>query len=105
MPFKGLRSDLAVLLIDWRLPPDIIRTFINALEKDYKRKEAGDVPSNRKIGMNTNIVIEDPTDDSRDYVFFVRFARNDDDFWVSDVQCLGITKANKIFWKPYPIDN
>jgi hypothetical protein len=48
--------------------------------------------------MNDNLVVVDPSDDRQRYIFFLRFARNDDDFWVTDVSCMGVDTANKIFW-------
>jgi len=50
--------------------------------------------------MNTNVIVVDPEDASKRYVFFIRLARNDNDFWVSDVSCLGVDDANNIFWRP-----
>ena len=50
--------------------------------------------------MNTNVIVVDPEDAARRYVFFLRLARNDNDFWVSDIRCLGVDEANNIFWTP-----
>ncbi len=50
--------------------------------------------------MNTSLIVHDPESPRLRYVFFVRLARNDDDFWVFDVDCLGVDEANKIFWQP-----
>lgn len=100
MSFLKLRNDLALRIVNWGLPAAIIRAFLAELERQLAHRDPADVPSSRLLGMNTNIIVVDPEDPSRRYVFFIRLARNDDDFWVSDVNCLGVDTANRIFWKP-----
>lgn len=100
MSFLRLRNDLALRIVNWGLPTAIIREFISELERRFGTIEPIQVPASRKLGMNANVIVVDPTDAGRRYVFFLRLARNDDDFWVSDVDCLGVDDANKVFWKP-----
>lgn len=100
MSFLRLQNDLALRIIDWGLPAKIIRAFLAELERQFGNADPVGVPSSRKLGMNTNVIIVDPDDGRKRYVFFVRLARNDDDFWVFDIHCLGVDEANNIFWKP-----
>jgi hypothetical protein len=100
MSFLRLRNDLALRIVNWGLPARIIRAFIAELERQFRNANPENVPSSRRLGMNTNVVVVDPDDAEKRYVFFIRLARNDADFWVSDVSCLGVDKANNIFWRP-----
>jgi hypothetical protein len=100
MSFLGLRNDLALRIVDWGLPAPIIRGFVTELDREFSQADPSTVPANRSLGMNTNIIVVDPDDPGKRYVFFIRLARNDDDFWVTDVSCLGVDEANKVFWKP-----
>ena len=100
MSFLRLRNDLALRIVDWGLPAPIIRGFISELERQFGAADPAEVPSSRKLGMNTNVIVRDPDDPTRRYVFFIRLARNDDDYWVSDINCLGVDDANRIFWQP-----
>jgi hypothetical protein len=100
MSFLRLRNDLALRLVDWGLPVAIIRAFLAELERQFANRDPGDVPANRLLGMNTNVIVVDPDDASKRYVFFIRLARNDDDLWVTDVNCLGVDVSNNIFWRP-----
>jgi len=100
MSFLKLRNDLALRIVNWGLPAAIIRAFLAELERQFGNRDPADVPANRRLGMNTNVIVIDPDDATKRYVFFIRLARNDDDFWVSDVSCLGVDEANNIFWKP-----
>ena len=47
--------------------------------------------------MNVNLPIADPDDSSKTYVFWVYFARNDEELWVADIRCSGL-EGNKLFW-------
>ncbi|MEQ8787031.1 MAG: hypothetical protein RIC55_12055 [Pirellulaceae bacterium] len=98
MSFLGLRNDLALRIVDWGLPGPIIVRFAERLSSAFAKVDPQQIPSSRKLGMNTNIVVTDPDDSTRRYIFFIRLARNDDDFWVSDVDCLGVDATNRIFW-------
>lgn len=100
MSFLKLRNDLALRIVNWGLPASIIRGFISELERQFGGVDPANVPSSRILGMNTNIIVHDPEIASKRYVFFIRPARNDDDFWVADISCLGVDEANNIFWKP-----
>ena len=100
MSFLRLRNDLALRIVNWGLPAPVIRLFVESLEKQFGQADPADVPSSRKLGMNTNVIVADPSDPEKRYVFFIRLARNDDDFWVSDVSCLGVDTSNRIFWQP-----
>jgi negative regulator of sigma E activity len=87
-------------MVNWGLPARIIRAFLEELERQYGGADPANIPASRKLGMNANVIVVDPNDLRRRYVFFVRFARNDDDFWVADINCLGVDDANNIFWTP-----
>jgi hypothetical protein len=100
MSFLRLRNDLALRIVDWGLPAPIICPFVSELERQFAKADPADIPASRKLGMNTNVIVRDLDDPRKRYVFFVRLARNDADFWVSDVQCLGVDEANNMFWKP-----
>ena len=100
MSFLGLRNSLKIKLIDWHLPPSIILAFIAEADRIFSCKDPSEVPTNRRIGMNTKVIVHDGDDSTRRYVFFVRLARDDDDFWIADINCLGVDTANKIFWEP-----
>lgn len=100
MSFLRLRADLALRLVNWGLPAAVIRAFLAELERQFAKGDPANVPASRKLGMNTNVIVTDREDTTRKYVFFIRLARNDDDFWVSDVNCLGVDEANRIFWSP-----
>lgn len=100
MSFLRLRNDLALRIVNWGLPASVIRLFLVELERQFSAADPADVPASRKLGMNTNVIVADPDDPRKRYVFFIRLARNDQDFWVSDVQCLGVDDANRVFWTP-----
>ena len=100
MSYLSLRNDLALRIVNWGLPASIIRGFIAELERRFATADPAQVPASRKLGMNMNVIVVDPDDANKRYVFFIRLARNDDDFWVSDVDCLGVDDANKVFWRP-----
>jgi hypothetical protein len=100
MSFLRLRNDLALRIVNWGLPAKIIRAFLAELEREFGRRDPASVPASRRLGMNTNVIVADPDDPKQRYVFFIRLARNDDDFWVSDVSCLGVDDENNIFWSP-----
>jgi len=100
MSFLRLRNDLALRLVNWGLPAAIIRAFLAELERQFASRNPATIPSSRRLGMNTNVIVADPDDPKKRYVFFIRLARNDADFWVSDINCLGVDDANNIFWKP-----
>lgn len=100
MSFLRLRNDLALRLVNWGLPPAIIRAFLAELENQFANRDPADVPANRRLGMNTNVIVVDPDDPAKRYIFFIRLARNDDDLWITDVNCLGVDVANNIFWRP-----
>jgi hypothetical protein len=100
MSFLRLRNDLALRIVNWGLPAAIIRAFLAELERQFKDRDPATVPASRLLGMNTNVIVADPDDPRKRYVFFIRLARNDDDFWITDVSCLGVDDANNIFWTP-----
>jgi hypothetical protein len=100
MSFKGLNNKLALQLIDWGLPPSIIDAFLDELKRTFSKMDPSEVPTSRRLGMNTNVIVPDPNDPSKHYVFFVQFARDDEDYWVSKIGCTGLTAENKLFWGP-----
>lgn len=100
MSFLRLRDDLALRLVNWGLPAAIIRAFLAELELRFAGRDPSTVPTSRVLGMKTNVIVLDPVDPSRRYVFFIRLARSDDDFWITDVSCLGVDDGNDIFWAP-----
>jgi len=104
MSFKGLNSGLLNEINSWDLPQPIINAFLFALHQELDRKTPDDIPQTH-IGYNTNILVRDPDDPSKTYVFFVLFNADGDDFWIAQCQCQGVNDKNKFFWGPKSTSN
>jgi hypothetical protein len=97
MSFLRLRNDLALQLVDQGVPASVIRGFLSELERRFSRIDPASVPASRNVGMNTNVLVDDPDDPKKLYVFYIRLARNDEDFWVSSIK---VYHASQPFLKP-----
>ena len=96
MPFVGFSPEAVERIKSWQLPEVVLDDFEDMIKGKFTDRSPLELPLS-DIGMNLVLVIHDRSIPKRYFSFFVRFARNDMDFWISDCDCT-MLERNKIKW-------
>lgn len=97
MSFKGISPETWDEIRTWPLTTFVVRDFSLRLLDFVERKSPNELPYSERDGLAVKIVVPDYEQLGSYDSFEVRFVRNDLDFWVSQVACVGV-RQDGIFW-------
>lgn len=97
MAFLGINPCLQDKVNSWHLPALVVEAFVDGL-RVLAQLSPRFLPCDDKDGLYFTIDVDDPVDERGGYIFRIRLARNDSDFWASDILCFEVNGAGDIIW-------
>lgn len=99
MAFKGFRSGVLEDFNSWHLPTRIVEPFKRWI-LDLEDKSPTEC-SNSSDGIFFVASIVDSENLGDCYHITLRICRNDEDFWVADINGFAVDHDDKVFWTNY----
>jgi hypothetical protein len=98
MAFKGINPSAQSKFKIWHLSQRVVAEFLEGMTPLINASPTK-LPVDQD-GICFVIDVDDPQphDDGYGYMFELRIRRNDDDFWIADIDCTAVTGENEIAW-------
>lgn len=96
MGFLGINPCLQEKFNSWRLPGSIVDAFVAGL-KVLDHISPKRLPCDEH-GIFLTVDVDDEVDPRGGYIFRVRMARNDSDFWAADIVCFEVNGGGDVIW-------